>query len=722
MPNPIDIIIRVLGGPAAGSELHKTEAAMAGVKTEAQGASRALADVATEAQRLGSTTAGVGSPFKVIHTDANKAGQAVGFARHEVINLGYQLTDVGVGLASGQSPFIVLVQQGSQLASIILASRVTLSGFFSQLATGAAKAAGPIGLVAAGITALTTAWLGFKASVAENDAAKAMENLAASNRKFGDSILGQLDKFVAEGRIKAERAKEISAMLRNAFGDEGLAYGAKMPLGQGGLNAAQPSTVSDFLVSLSRELRATLPRQFSQAAADAHREAGMARLEAERGIQKAMAALQLQELDARYRQEQIPLEGYLARRRQIAVEEHGREVKLIEAQQFDLQASILAADDQQKAKLAVKAAALIAEKKQAAIDLEKELTRIAADGAEERARTIKAILDRDDAQRRALKDVARTQFQDKTGSIGADFHLTNPERYNALKQAAEAARQAGTITAEEFARFREQLGPDPTSWLDQWTAGFNRLADSWGTLQEQVAGNATGLLNAGVNAFSTGMANALVITGRVGEALRNVRNQIAVGIVGAMIDMGVKWVTTHVLMKGVSMAWSAFASALKIKDASETAAAEGTKAAAAAPAAALISTSSYGSAGIAGLIALAAVLGFAASFAFREHGGPVEAGRPYIVGEKRPELFVPHTSGMIIPRVPGPNLTGMASAGGPGAAGSASGGGGFNGGGVGIQLHANLRDAIEGAIVGGQADNYIVDLVNRQIRKFVPGT
>lgn len=32
----------------------------------------------------------------------------------------------------------------------------------------------------------------------------------------------------------------------------------------------------------------------------------------------------------------------------------------------------------------------------------------------------------------------------------------------------------------------------------------------------------------------------------------------------------------------------------------------------------------------------------------RAHGGPVTAGRPYIVGEHEPELFVPHTSGRIL--------------------------------------------------------------------------
>ena len=34
---------------------------------------------------------------------------------------------------------------------------------------------------------------------------------------------------------------------------------------------------------------------------------------------------------------------------------------------------------------------------------------------------------------------------------------------------------------------------------------------------------------------------------------------------------------------------------------------------------------------------------------FRESGGPVSAGRPYVVGEKRPELFIPKTDGYIAP-------------------------------------------------------------------------
>lgn len=39
--------------------------------------------------------------------------------------------------------------------------------------------------------------------------------------------------------------------------------------------------------------------------------------------------------------------------------------------------------------------------------------------------------------------------------------------------------------------------------------------------------------------------------------------------------------------------------------------------------------------------------------AFRADGGPVRAGMPYIVGERRPELFVPDRNGTVLPSVPG---------------------------------------------------------------------
>lgn len=56
----------------------------------------------------------------------------------------------------------------------------------------------------------------------------------------------------------------------------------------------------------------------------------------------------------------------------------------------------------------------------------------------------------------------------------------------------------------------------------------------------------------------------------------------------------------------------------------------------------------YASAAIAGVSGMVE----AAKIDGRASGGPVTAGTPYIVGEKRPELFVPGQSGTIVPYVP----------------------------------------------------------------------
>ena len=49
---------------------------------------------------------------------------------------------------------------------------------------------------------------------------------------------------------------------------------------------------------------------------------------------------------------------------------------------------------------------------------------------------------------------------------------------------------------------------------------------------------------------------------------------------------------------------------------------------------------------------LGGILGGILGGLFKANGGPVKAGQPYIVGERQPELFVPRTSGTIMPSVP----------------------------------------------------------------------
>jgi hypothetical protein len=98
------------------------------------------------------------------------AQRAVGLTRSELVNLSRQIQDVGVPLVSGQSPFMVMVQQGAQIADIFSSSRsggagAALKGFASQLASvvtparvaATAGAAAFATIAAAAISATTSA-------------------------------------------------------------------------------------------------------------------------------------------------------------------------------------------------------------------------------------------------------------------------------------------------------------------------------------------------------------------------------------------------------------------------------------------------------------------------------------------------------------------------------------------------------------------------------------
>lgn len=76
--------------------------------------------------------------------------KTVGLARHEWINLSRQMQDVGVSLAGGQSPFMVLTQQGSQIADVFSSSGAGAGAALKSFgATALRFALNPITLIAA---------------------------------------------------------------------------------------------------------------------------------------------------------------------------------------------------------------------------------------------------------------------------------------------------------------------------------------------------------------------------------------------------------------------------------------------------------------------------------------------------------------------------------------------------------------------------------------------
>lgn len=81
-------------------------------------------------------------------------GQRTEVARHHLVNLGYQLSDVAASLGSGASPFTIMLQQGGQIAPILGETGITgaLRGIGGMLANLAARA-GVFGALAIGATA-----------------------------------------------------------------------------------------------------------------------------------------------------------------------------------------------------------------------------------------------------------------------------------------------------------------------------------------------------------------------------------------------------------------------------------------------------------------------------------------------------------------------------------------------------------------------------------------
>lgn len=127
---------------------------------------------------------------------------------------------------------------------------------------------------------------------------------------------------------------------------------------------------------------------------------------------------------------------------------------------------------------------------------------------------------------------------------------------------------------------------------------------------------------------------ASIVTGAQSgkEAIRGLAQSILTQMVGALIKMGIQSIVSQTTTAATGVATAA------------------TLASAYATPAALVSLASFGanaapaSAGIVSTVGLSNSLALAGS---REHGGPVSAGKPFLVGERGPEIFTPNAGGRV---------------------------------------------------------------------------
>ena len=136
------------------------------------------------------------------------------------MNLGRQMTDVGVSLASGQSPFTVLVQQGAQVADIFGSSKTgTVGGALKQIV----GYVGPLRLVGLGVAGIAAA--GFMASSALTTTLK---NLDDVSRTAGTSM-GAIKGLQTAASIKGIGTDDFQKAM-SKFADD--VYRAKNGMGE----------------------------------------------------------------------------------------------------------------------------------------------------------------------------------------------------------------------------------------------------------------------------------------------------------------------------------------------------------------------------------------------------------------------------------------------------------------------------------------------------------
>ncbi|MGJ5203642.1 phage tail length tape measure family protein [Bradyrhizobium sp. HKCCYLR20261] len=169
----------VIAGDASGAKqaAQETKAALTDLGAKTVSTSKGIQDSISKATgslgNLGGAANGAGAAN-------DNLTKRMGLARHEMINLSRQAQDIAVSLASGQSPFTVLMQQGTQVADIFSTSKGTLGGFAQQvlgLLTPARLLGGVVGLGAAAFAGL--AMSGVKSSLALDDLSRSTDTTLA---------------------------------------------------------------------------------------------------------------------------------------------------------------------------------------------------------------------------------------------------------------------------------------------------------------------------------------------------------------------------------------------------------------------------------------------------------------------------------------------------------------------------------------------------------------
>lgn len=146
-----------------------------------------------------------------------QVGRSFGAAAQQSRLLGYQISDIGVQLSAGTSPFLVLAQQGPQVANALEGARGAVGRFATFLS-------GPYGAAILAATTLLGVWLS-KTEEASNTVDDLVEKMKAQERQSeltaqANAIFARTIEGVTKAADEAEKAVEALRLAKKGEAEQ----------------------------------------------------------------------------------------------------------------------------------------------------------------------------------------------------------------------------------------------------------------------------------------------------------------------------------------------------------------------------------------------------------------------------------------------------------------------------------------------------------------------
>ncbi|QAY17959.1 putative tail length tape-measure protein [Pseudoalteromonas phage C7] len=615
--------------------------------------------VANATNQYRSMATAANSSFGALNTQINSTTKGIRNMRPDMTNMSYQLQDIAVQAQMGTNAFVIM---GQQLPQMLVGMGAWAAGIGAAIAV--------LGVMATTLIDTTTDLQKLEKALENTKAIMTLSAKGVASYTEEMKNLSRVSEALTKIKIALaitentraikESKGEFASMRAELFGfQEDSTEAAKRLTGMTDktgdvLNLA--SSLNRFGAAITDEQKLKALEEAEQTLLSMRSEKGefptkdLAEF-AEKFLSVASATRQVISANKALKEsnsevnEQIENDGEAFEKLRINMKE--QIIALEDGERAAYKYSLLMSKEFTPAQ--IEAALKLYDKKKA-IEADIEATNEAIEADKKRKKSLDdvsasldAYFDKEsaDSTNQDRKDTATltTQVQ----SIGLTPEEEIQARYDRELELLQQAEEKKIEIEGTYAERRTQIEAERLEALRNLNSdNIDFLSEAFSNLDTQIAGT---------------MAQ-VVVGAKDGEtAMRDLASTMITQVVGALVQQGVELVKNKVLgnvlatsEKANILSTTATGVAAQQTATASTTAAAATTATAAAPAAALTSTFSFGSAALIGGAALLGTLAISKMMASgaREFGGPVTAGKSYLVGERGPEMFTPNTSGGIV--------------------------------------------------------------------------